>query len=235
MAPGKTTLTKTQTLLFEQVLLFQGIMPSVAASETLGKYLDMDLAQLMQVAVTSVTKKAQPLADTAAAVFVISQEDIRRSGVTSIPEALALAPGLHVARISAGKWSISARGFGGNLTGSWQHRFASDSLLTFKTYCDNNNRKESYYEQRFNTLDLDMQYEFALGTWNNLTTGLGYRHIDGDFVDSYQVHLSDQNQDLYSAFHEDQIRLIDRELWLTLGNHAGRAEPVKQRPIAIRC
>ncbi len=73
----------------------------------------MDLAQLMQVTVTSVAKKPQTLADTAAAVFVISQEDIRRSGVTSIPEALALAPGLHVARISASKWSISARGFGG--------------------------------------------------------------------------------------------------------------------------
>jgi len=86
--------------------------PSAAADGD-NRYLDMGLAQLMQITVTSVAKKPQTLADTAAAVFVISQEDIRRSGVTSIPEALAMAPGLQVARISASKWSIAARGFGG--------------------------------------------------------------------------------------------------------------------------
>jgi iron complex outermembrane receptor protein len=398
----KAPLAKTQALLLVQALLFQGIVPSLAASETLDKYLDMDLAQLMQVTVTSVAKKPQTLADTAAAVFVISQEDIRRSGVTSIPEALAMAPGLHVARISAGKWSVSARGFGGytsnkllvlmdgrslytpaysgtfwdaqntlledverievirgpggtiwganavngviniitkkaqttegalvrvragngeqgaaaregfklgdstfgrlyattsnyesnvlrsnipgksdddanddwqniqsgfrldgkvgtgkewtlqgdvykidgnqivfpywldrspyltanygdysagggNLTGSWQHRFDADSLLSFKTYYDNNRRKEAYYEDTFNTLDLDLQYEFSLGTWNNLTSGLGYRYIDGKFVGNYQVSIPDQDQNLYSAFFQDQIKLIDRRLWLTLG------------------
>lgn len=77
------------------------------------QYLDMDLAQLMEVTITSATKRPQTIADTAAAVFVISQEDIRRSGVTSIPEALAMAPGLQVARISASRWSISSRGFAG--------------------------------------------------------------------------------------------------------------------------
>lgn len=84
------------------------------------RYLDMDLAQLMQVTVTSVAKKPQTLADTAAAVYVITQEDIHRSGVTSIPEALAMAPGIQVARISASKWSISSRGFAG---------FTSNKLL----------------------------------------------------------------------------------------------------------
>lgn len=87
---------------------------SASASSTGdNQYLDLDLVQLMQVTITSVAKKPQTLADTAAAVFVISQEDIRRSGVTSIPEALAMAPGLQVARISASKWSIAARNFGG--------------------------------------------------------------------------------------------------------------------------
>ncbi len=80
----------------------------------------MNLAQLMQVTITSVAKKPQTLADTAAAVYVISQEDIRRSGVTSIAEALAMAPGIQVARISASKWSISSRGFAG---------FTSNKLL----------------------------------------------------------------------------------------------------------
>jgi iron complex outermembrane receptor protein len=47
----------------------------------------------------------------AAAVFVITQDYIRRSGVTSIPEALRMAPGIHVARLDANKWAITSRGF----------------------------------------------------------------------------------------------------------------------------
>lgn len=57
----------------------------------------------------------------AAAVFVVTDEDLRRSGVTSIPEALRLVPGLQVARIDANKWAISARGFNG--------RFANHLLV----------------------------------------------------------------------------------------------------------
>lgn len=76
-------------------------------------YLDMDLSQLMQVTITSVSKKPQTLGNTPAAVFVISQEDIRRSGATSIAEALAMAPGIQVSQISSSKWSISSRGFSG--------------------------------------------------------------------------------------------------------------------------
>jgi iron complex outermembrane receptor protein len=53
------------------------------------------------------------MSDAAAAVFIISQEDIRRSGVTTIPDALAMAPGIQVAKISASKWSVSSRGFPG--------------------------------------------------------------------------------------------------------------------------
>jgi outer membrane receptor protein involved in Fe transport len=65
----------------------------------------------MQVEVTSVSKKAQPLFDTPAAIYVITQEDIRRSGATSIPEALRMAPGVDVARINANTWAISISGF----------------------------------------------------------------------------------------------------------------------------
>jgi iron complex outermembrane receptor protein len=73
--------------------------------------LDLSLEELMQVTVTSVSKKAQRLDETAAAVFVINAEDIRRSGATSIPEALRLAPGVQVAAIGQNKWSVSIRGF----------------------------------------------------------------------------------------------------------------------------
>src|SRR5207248_11567044 len=55
----------------------------------------------------------QKVADAAAAIFVLTQEDIRRSGATSIPEALRLVPGLEVARIDQNKWAIGSRGFNG--------------------------------------------------------------------------------------------------------------------------
>jgi iron complex outermembrane receptor protein len=73
----------------------------------------LSLEDLMNIEVTSVSKKGQKLSDAAAAIFVITQEDIRRSGVTSIPEALRMAPGLQVAHIDANKWAITARGFNG--------------------------------------------------------------------------------------------------------------------------
>ena len=74
---------------------------------------EISLEDLMNVEVTSVSKKEQKLSHTAAAIHVITQEDIRRSGLTSIPELLRRVPGLHVARIDGNKWAISARGFNG--------------------------------------------------------------------------------------------------------------------------
>ena len=68
---------------------------------------------LMNIQVTSVSKRTQKVADAAAAIFVITQEDLRRSGATSIPEALRLVPGLEVARIDENKWAIGSRGFNG--------------------------------------------------------------------------------------------------------------------------
>src|ERR1700676_982811 len=73
----------------------------------------LSMEDLMNMQVTSVSKRTQKVADAAAAVFVITQEDIRRSGARSIPEALRLAPGLEVARIDSNKWAIASRGFNG--------------------------------------------------------------------------------------------------------------------------
>jgi iron complex outermembrane receptor protein len=66
-------------------------------------------------------RKEQKLSQTAGAVYVITQEDIRRSGVSSIPEVLRMVPGLQVARIDASSWSVTARGFAG--------RFADKMLV----------------------------------------------------------------------------------------------------------
>src|SRR5260221_928159 len=73
----------------------------------------MSMEDLMNMQVTSVSKRSQKVADAPAAIFVITQDDIRRSGATSIPEALRLAPGLEVARIDQNKWAIGSRGLHG--------------------------------------------------------------------------------------------------------------------------
>src|SRR6266568_9031638 len=71
----------------------------------------LTLEELLDVNVNAVSRREEPLGPTPAAVSVITAEDIRRSGVTSIPEALRLVPGVQVARINASSWAISARGF----------------------------------------------------------------------------------------------------------------------------
>jgi iron complex outermembrane receptor protein len=103
------------------VVLFLSLPYPCSAAQQASQLADLkqlSLEQLMNVEVTSVAKKEQRVADTAAAIFVITQEDIRRSGVTSIPEALRLAPGVEVSRIDANKWSIGVRGFGSRLSRS---------------------------------------------------------------------------------------------------------------------
>lgn len=71
----------------------------------------VSLEDLLNVQVTSVSKKEQSLSKTAAAVYVITQEDIRRSGATNIPDLLRMAPGVDVARVNSNSWAISIRGF----------------------------------------------------------------------------------------------------------------------------
>ena len=91
-----------------------GGTPLVSASQpqsSLDEVLDLSLDELLSMEVMSVAKRPQKLKDAAAAVHVITREDIERSGVTSIAEALRLAPGIEVARINAHTWAISARGF----------------------------------------------------------------------------------------------------------------------------
>lgn len=70
----------------------------------------LSVEEILGLQVTSVGRKAQQLANAPAAVYVITQEDIRRSGANSIPDLLRIVPGLVVARISGNAWAISARG-----------------------------------------------------------------------------------------------------------------------------
>jgi iron complex outermembrane recepter protein len=71
----------------------------------------MSIEDLMNIEVTSASRKEQRATDVAAAIFVITQDDIRRSGMTTIPDVLRLAPGVQVAQINSNKWAVSVRGF----------------------------------------------------------------------------------------------------------------------------
>ena len=74
---------------------------------------ELSIEDLMNITVTTAGKKEQKLEDTAAAAYIITQEDIRRSGMTSVPELLRMVPGVSVAQIDANTWAITARGFTG--------------------------------------------------------------------------------------------------------------------------
>lgn len=77
---------------------------------------DLSFDELMQVNITSVSKKSEKLSEASAAVYVVTRNEIRRSGATSIPEALRLVPGVDVAQIDPNKWAISIRGFNGRFS-----------------------------------------------------------------------------------------------------------------------
>ncbi|HET7597982.1 MAG TPA: TonB-dependent receptor [Burkholderiales bacterium] len=76
---------------------------------------DLSLEELSNIEVTSVSKRAESLSDAPASIFVITNDDIRRSGVRTLPEALRLAPNLQVARVSASSYAISSRGFNNSI------------------------------------------------------------------------------------------------------------------------
>ncbi len=74
---------------------------------------EMSLEELMSIEVTSVSRKGEPLSEAAAAAFVITADEIRRSGYTTVADLLRLVPGMLVGQIDANKWAVSARGFNG--------------------------------------------------------------------------------------------------------------------------
>lgn len=72
---------------------------------------ELSIEELGQIEVTIASRRGQKLSDTAAAVTVIRGEDLRRTGATSIAEALRMVPGMDVARFNSNSWAVSVRGF----------------------------------------------------------------------------------------------------------------------------
>jgi iron complex outermembrane receptor protein len=99
--------------------LLLALLPQAGSGQTGPQVLKkLSLEELSQIEVTTPSKEPVKAFQTPASVYVITGEDIRRAGITSIPEALRLAPGVEVARIDGNKWSIGIRGFGSRLTRS---------------------------------------------------------------------------------------------------------------------
>ncbi len=92
----------------------QGQAPSAPAG-TIGGLKRLSIDDLLNTEITSVSRHTERLFDAPASVFVIGTEDIRRSGASTLPEVLRLAPNLQVSRVDAGQQSISARGFNNNV------------------------------------------------------------------------------------------------------------------------
>ena len=89
-----------------------------AAPQPPDDFSDLSIEQLAQIQVRSASKREEPLSSAPTALFVITSDDIESSGVTSLPEALRLAPNLSVQQLDASQYSISARGFNGAQAGN---------------------------------------------------------------------------------------------------------------------
>ena len=91
------------------------VLAAIAGRQAYGQSIEelgrLSIEELANINITSVTKSPEPLSRAAAAVFVITANDIIRSGATNLPEVLRLAPNLEVARLNAYNWAITARGF----------------------------------------------------------------------------------------------------------------------------
>ena len=114
MCKISTALTITRRMRPARVFAMISVLACSLVSGQPTKNVDLSqasLEDLMNMQVTSVSKKEQQLSKTGAAIYVITQEDIHRSGATNIPDVLRMAPGVDVARIDANRWAVSIRGF----------------------------------------------------------------------------------------------------------------------------
>jgi iron complex outermembrane recepter protein len=120
----KKSLLKGLPFFLGAALVLPACLPAARAAQSGSNdqsLLDLSIEELLHVEITSAAKKSQRISETAAAAFVITQDDIKRSGARNIPEILRMVPGLEVAQIDANKWAVTARGFNG--------RFANKLLV----------------------------------------------------------------------------------------------------------
>lgn len=92
-------------------VLVMATLPAAAAAAELDALKKLSISELTQIEVTSVSRGGEPLGGAAAAIAVVTSQDIVRSGAISIPEVLRGLPGIHVGRRNANSWAVASRGF----------------------------------------------------------------------------------------------------------------------------
>jgi len=95
---------------------FASILSDEDSADSQNPVKHLSLAELGNIEVTTASREPERVVKTTAAIYVITQEDIERSGALTIPDALRLAPGVEVAQIDSHTGSVGIRGFGSNLT-----------------------------------------------------------------------------------------------------------------------
>ncbi|MBM4053245.1 MAG: TonB-dependent receptor [Planctomycetes bacterium] len=108
---------------------------------------------------------------------------------------------------------------GGNILLRWQHQLSKDSNYILQTYFDGTERDEDVLDQRIYTYDIDFQYRFPFGDYQEITWGTGYRFIRDDLDDSFTVSFDPDNRQshIFSVFLQDEIKLREN-LNLTVGS-----------------
>lgn len=105
------TFKSSASMTIRMLVLSLGLTSQAVYAESLNELSDASFDDLLSQEVTSVSRKQQNLYTAPAAVYVITEDDMRRRGVRNVPEALAMAPGISVAAVDGNKWAISSRGF----------------------------------------------------------------------------------------------------------------------------
>ncbi len=110
--------------------------------------------------------------------------------------------------------------FGGNLLMRHQHTFSSTSDYSLQVFYDFYQRDEFFSKESRHSLDLDFHHRFNLLEWNDVVWGLGYRYNHDDFVSSViaTVNPDSRNDQIFSAFIQDEITILDDSLWFTIGS-----------------
>jgi iron complex outermembrane recepter protein len=109
---------------------------------------------------------------------------------------------------------------GANVLGRWTHEMTEKSVLTLQAYYDYFSPEQIGVEYRSDTVDIDAQHRFGIGDRNDIVWGVGYRHI-GDHLEPSGYLAFDpasQQEDVFSAFVQDEVTLIPERLTATLGS-----------------
>ncbi|HET7623780.1 MAG TPA: TonB-dependent receptor, partial [Verrucomicrobiae bacterium] len=109
---------------------------------------------------------------------------------------------------------------GGNVLGRWTHTISDTANFKVQAYYDRTDQKAVILDEKRNTFDLNFQHEFSLGERNHFVWGLGYRVTSDTEQNNANITFSPENQtlNLFSAFAQDEIRLVKDKLSLTLGS-----------------